>query len=266
VRRLKVDAAILFSDIMIPLLPAVPGLDFAPGPRLPGPVTSADQLAPPESAAEVSFVYETVRLLRAELDIPLIGFSGTPATLATYLVEGGAKKNFSAFRKLLHAAPERARGLLARLEQLVRIYLELQVEAGAQAVQLFDSWGGELGPKDFEEFCAPGLRRIVSALKARGVPVIYFARGPLREVGATATSVDWNVDLAAARARGPVQGNLDPALLFAPPETIRRAVEEMAAPVRGTGYVVNLGHGILPETPIEGAEAFVEAAQSVALG
>ncbi|MDH3592390.1 MAG: uroporphyrinogen decarboxylase, partial [Planctomycetota bacterium] len=231
VDRLGVDAAILFSDIMVPLLPAVPGLDFAPGPTLPGPVTSPEGLAPAEVVAEVDFVYETIRLLRRELKVPLIGFAGTPATVATYLVEGGSAKHFTAFRKLLHAEPARAHALLDWLEELMLRYLTLQVDAGAQAVQLFDSWGGELSARDFETFCAPGLRRIVAALKER-VPVIFFGRGALRDVGQTCTGVDWTQDLAAARANGPVQGNLDPARLFGTPESVRAAVAEMVAPVK----------------------------------
>ncbi|MHC4339444.1 MAG: uroporphyrinogen decarboxylase [Planctomycetota bacterium] len=261
---LGVDAAILFSDIMIPLLPAVPGLDFAPGPKLPHAVTRVDGLAPPDAVEEVTSVYETIRILRGELKVPLIGFAGTPATLATYLVEGGSAKHFTAFRRLLHEAPDRARALLDWLEALTLRYLTLQIEAGAQAIQIFDSWGGELSPADFEEFCAPGLRRIVEALRRNyDVPVIFFGRGPLRDVGATAYGVDWTVDLARARRRGPVQGNLDPAVLFASPETVSRAVRKMTEPLRGTGYVVNLGHGILPKTPVASARAFVEAAQSV---
>ncbi|MHC4548445.1 MAG: uroporphyrinogen decarboxylase [Planctomycetota bacterium] len=263
IRRLGVDAAILFSDIMVPLLPAVPGLDFAPGPKLPRAITSPEGLAPPEAADEVDFVYETIRLLRSELDVPLIGFAGTPATLATYLVEGGTAKHFTAFRRLLHADPDRTRKLLAWLEGLTLRYLQRQVEAGAQVIQLFDSWGGELSPSDFEAFSAPGLRRIVGALEQLGIPVIYFARGPLRDVGATAYGVDWTQDLVAARRRGPVQGNLDPALLCGPPENVARTVRAMAAPVAGTGYVVNLGHGIWPQTPVECAQAFVETAQAV---
>ncbi|MFI5403774.1 MAG: uroporphyrinogen decarboxylase [Planctomycetota bacterium] len=265
VRRLKVDAAILFSDIMVPLLPAVPGLDFAPGPKLPHAITGPEGLAPPESADELTFVYDTIRILRRELSVPLIGFAGTPATVATYLAEGGSAKHFEAFRRLLHAAPDRAQLLLDWLEKLMERYLTRQVEAGAQAVQLFDSWGGELSLRDFERFCAPGLVRLVAKLRGLGVPVIYFARGPLRDVGATAYGVDWTLDLAEARARGPVQGNLDPAILLSTPAEVKRAVAEMCQPVARTGYVVNLGHGIWPDTPIANAEAFVEAAHAVKL-
>ncbi|MGH7163723.1 MAG: uroporphyrinogen decarboxylase family protein, partial [Planctomycetota bacterium] len=144
VRALGVDAAILFSDIMVPLLPAVPGIAFDPGPRLPRPITRAEELRPPECVDEVAFVAETIRLARRELDVPLIGFCGAPATLATYLAEGGAARSFLAFRRLLAEEPLRARALLAWLEELTLRYLLLQVEAGADAVQLFDSWGGEL--------------------------------------------------------------------------------------------------------------------------
>ena len=258
-RRFGMDAAILFSDIMVPLLPAVPGLDFAPGPTLPEPVLSTDGLAPPDAVGAIDFVYETIRLLRRELDVPLIGFCGTPATVATYLVEGGSKKHFTAFRKLLHADPARAQALLDWLEQLMTNYLRLQVEAGAQVVQLFDSWGGELGHEDFERFCAPGIRRIVASLD---VPVIFFGRGTLREVGADVYGVDWTQDLVAARRRGPVQGNLDPTVLFAEPAEVARRTRAMIEPVAGTGYVVNLGHGILPQTPIESVAAFFETARN----
>ena len=128
-----------------------------------------------------------------------------------------------------------------------------------QSISLqFDSWGGELSANDFETFCAPGLRRIVAELREM-VPVIFFARGPLRDVGATASGVDWTQDLAAARRRGPVQGNFDPAMLYGTPEQVADDVRAMAAPVAGTGYVVNLGHGIWPDTPLECAQAFVEA-------
>lgn len=257
IRRFGLDAAILFSDIMVPCLPAVPGLDFAPGPKLPGPVL--DPAGPADAVDEVDFVYETVRLLRAELDVPLIGFAGTPFTVGTYLAEGGSAKHFTALRKLMHAEPARAQALLDWLEALTLRYLQKQVEAGVHVVQLFDSWGGELAPEDFERFCAPGLRRIVAALT---VPVIFFARGARRDVGATATGVDWTQDLAAARRLGPVQGNLDPTALFGPPAEVSRRVAAMTAPVKGTGYVVNLGHGILPGTPIDSVHAFVDAAQS----
>jgi len=260
---LGVDAAILFSDIMVPLLPAVPGIDFDPGPKLPAPVVSVEGLRPASSVEEADFVYRTIEMLRRSLSVPLIGFAGTPATLATYLVEGGSAKHFTAFRTLLHRDPRAARKLLAWLEEVTLRYVTLQVEAGVQAIQLFDSWGGELSPRDFEAFCAPGLRRIVAAIRALGVPAIFFARGPMREVGATAYGVDWTVDLRAARARGPVQGNLDPAVLFAPPDAIEAAVGDMVRGIARTGLVVNLGHGIWPGTPVEGAKAFIRAAQSV---
>ncbi|MFQ5845132.1 MAG: uroporphyrinogen decarboxylase [Planctomycetota bacterium] len=261
VRVLGVDAAILFSDIMVPLLPAVPGLTFDPGPRLPRPVTSPDGLRPPESVAEVSFVAETIRTLRPELDVPLIGFGGAPATLATYLAEGGGARHFTALRRLLHREPGRAHALLEWLEALTLIYLRIQAEAGAQVIQLFDTWGGELSPGDFEEFAAPGLRRIIAALKTEGVPVVYFTRGARRDVGATAYGVDWTQDLRAVRAGAPVQGNLDPAVLLSDPDTVAAATKARVTPLAGTGYVANLGHGILPETPVESAKAFVRTVQ-----
>ena len=263
VRELGVDAAILFSDIMVPLLPAVPGMTFEPGPKLPAPLTDPELLRDVDPARDVGFVAETIRMIRRALDVPLIGFAGAPATLAIYLAEGGAAKSFHAFRRMLSADPARAKALLARLEALTARYLAMQVEAGAQVVQIFDSWGGDLSREQFDEFAAPGLRRIAAGLRKAGVPVIFFARGALRDVGATANGVDWTVDLAEARRRGPVQGNLDPAALFAPPDEVERRVRRMAEPLARTGYVVNLGHGILPETPVASAKAFVRAAQSI---
>ncbi|MCZ6574298.1 MAG: uroporphyrinogen decarboxylase [Planctomycetota bacterium] len=261
VRILDVDAAILFSDIMVPLLPAVPGMTYAPGPQLPRAITSPDGLKPPEAVKEVGFVCDAIRILRRELDVPLIGFGGAPGTLATYLAEGGSAKHFAGLRLLMNRDPGQAHALLEWLEQITLLYLKMQVEAGAQVIQIFDSWGGELSRSDFDEFMAPGLQRIIAALKTDGVPVIFFARGPLRDVGATAYSVDWTVDLAAARARGPVQGNFDPAILFADPATVADKARAMVAPLARTGYVANLGHGILPETPVECAQAFVRAVQ-----
>ena len=263
IRILGVDAAILFSDIMIPLLPAVPGLDFAPGPKLPEKITSVSGLRSPDAVGEVDFVYETIRRLRAELDVPLIGFAGAPATLATYLAEGGSAKHFTELRKLMHADAPAAHAMFAWLEEITAGYLGLQVEAGAQTIQIFDSWGGELSQEDFDEFCAPGLRRIIKTIQGLDVPVIYFAKGPARDVGATAYGVDWTQDLKSARARTPVQGNLDPTVLFSTPDRVEAAVRDMTAGMEGTGYVVNLGHGILPHTPVECAQAFVKAAQAV---
>ena len=263
VEILGVDAAILFSDIMVPLLPAVPGMTFAPGPTLPEPVRDPEAIQPFDPADAIPFVGETIRLLRKELEVPLIGFGGTPATLATYLVEGGSAKHFTAFRRLVYEDAGRAEALLERLEAQTLAYLSMQIDAGAQAIQIFDSWGGELSPEVFERLCAPGLRRIIGKLRARDVPVIFFSRGAPRDVGAAATSVDWTVDLKAARQKGPVQGNLDPTLLFAEPDEVAAATRKMAEPMAGTGYVVNLGHGILPETPVESVRAFVRAAQSI---
>ncbi len=258
-----VDAAILFSDIMVPLLPAVPGMTFAPGPKIPAPITDPDILHEFDPLEEVPFVAETIQLLRRELRVPLVGFAGTPATLATYLVEGGTAKHFTKFRRLLYSDPQRAEAILERLEAITLAYLRMQVEAGVQAVQIFDSWGGDLSQATFDEFCTEGLWRIIRSVQEMGVPVIFFARGRMRDVGATAYSVDWTIDLEEARRRGPVQGNLDPAMLFGAPKQVAEATRAMAEPIAGTGFVVNLGHGILPETPVESVRAFVETAQAI---
>jgi uroporphyrinogen decarboxylase len=254
VEILGVDAAILFSDILVPLLPLIPGLRFDPGPRIPEPLKHPDEVRDYDPAEEVGYVGEAIRLLRGSLKVPLIGFAGAPWTLATYACD---------IRRLRSEDAGRARAILDRLERLTTRYLLFQVASGAQAVQLFDSWGGELSETEFERFAAPGLRRICSSVRAKGVPVIYFAKGPIRSVGATARGVDWTVDLAEARKLGPVQGNLDPTRLLADPSEVERAAKEMATPLAATGYVANLGHGILPETPVECAKAFVSAIQSI---
>lgn len=251
---LGVDAAILFSDILVPMLPVIPGIRFDPGPKIPEPLEHPSQIGDHDPEKEIPYVGESIRMLRRALRVPLIGFAGAPYTLATYTTD---------IRRLRREDAKKAREFLDRLALLTERYLLYQVDAGAQAIQIFDSWGQELPAAEFEALAAPGLRRLCAAVRARGVPVIYFARGPLRDVGATACGVDWTVDLAEARRRGPVQGNLAPDRLLSSPEDVARAARAMAEPVAGTGYVANLGHGILPETPVECAKAFVSTIHSI---
>ncbi|MBI6545610.1 MAG: uroporphyrinogen decarboxylase [Cyanobacteria bacterium NC_groundwater_1444_Ag_S-0.65um_54_12] len=278
VERLKVDAAILFSDILIPL--EAMGLEVVfteHGPQLPGPVrTLADiqRLGIPDPLADFPFQAETVRLLaRALADkVPVIGFAGAPFTLAAYAVEGGGSKNFHRTKRLMHCEPAAFASLLDKLAQTVAATLSAQVAAGAKLVQIFDSWGGELNKADYRAFSLPATRQIVRTLRAAGVPVIlYLGGGPhlvdlLVETEADVLSLDWRSDLGEVLDRWgdriAVQGNLDPALLFASPERIRREVMRIRAQVGGrAGHIWNLGHGILPDTPVEHAQAFVEAAQ-----
>jgi uroporphyrinogen decarboxylase len=280
--RLGVDAAILFSDILVPL-PAmgIPLTFTEEGPRL-EPVRSADdiaRLAIPEADA-CRFVYEAVRLCRRELNgrVPLIGFAGAPFTLLTYAVEGQTSKQFTQSKRLLFSAPETAHALLHKLTETVIRYLFAQVEAGAEALQLFDSWAGILGEEEYAVFGAPYVERILTALRPLSVPLIYFAHGAsalYEQVGALSAdvfAVDWRlpIDVAAARLgicakkpderRPAIQGNLDPAALLAPIPQIEQRVAAILRRAEATrcSHIFNLGHGVLPETPVEHAQAVVE--------
>ncbi len=272
--RLGVDAAILFSDILIPLERMGIPLAFPDeGPRL-QPVRDEAAIAAlrvPNAEEEFPFVMDAVRLIRRALDgrVPLIGFAGAPFTLLTYVVEGQTGKQFAETKRLLFTAPTAAHTLLSKLTDTVTDYLSAQIRAGAQVVQLFDSWVGQLAPDDFRVFAAPYVKRIVERLRPLGAPIIYFANDGgslLRDaasLGADCLGVDWRTPIDEARAltgdRVTLQGNLDPCVLFGPiPEIERRAIDILR---RGGGrrHVFNLGHGILPGTPPEHATALVEA-------
>jgi uroporphyrinogen decarboxylase len=277
VRRLGVDAAILFSDILLPLPRMGVEVTFSPGPHLARTVrTSQDvgSLRVPAAEEEMGFVLEAIRLLREELNpaVPLIGFAGAPFTMATYLAEGGGSKTFSAIKRLMYVAPETAHGLLAICADTVGHLLAAQVRAGAQAAMLFDTWAGLLSPRDFRAFALPYVRRafdIVAAVApGSDSPRIYYAGNAwgwldaCHETGATVIGLDWRASLDTARQRLEglaVQGNLDPAVLLGPPASIKaqaRRVLEEAGPV---GHIFNLGHGILPETPPDHARVLVDA-------
>jgi uroporphyrinogen decarboxylase len=276
VERLGVDAAIVFADILL-LVPALGGdLSFArgEGPVIARPVRSAadvGRLVEPDPAEAVPFVFETVRRVRAALGgrVPLIGFAGAPFTVASYLVEGGASRDYLETKRLMLTDAGAWHALLGLLARTTARYLAGQVAAGAQAVQLFDSWVGALAPEDYRTFVLPHTRAVIQALPA-GVPVIHFGTGTaglleaMREAGGDVIGLDWRVDLAAAWERlGPgvaVQGNLDPAVLLAPPVEIRRRVRDLLARARGRpGHVFNLGHGVLPETSVDHVRAMVDA-------
>ena len=260
IRRFPLDAAILFADIMTPLDGLGLGLDFAPGPVLERPVRSAadvEALAWRPAVEAVPHVLETVRTVIHELpdEVPLIGFAGAPWTLFCYLVEGKGSKSFVTAKSFLHAQPEAAARLLDKLADLTIDYASAQVEAGARAIMLFDSWAGLLGPDDYRRFALPAVRRILEALGALGAPRIYFPNqgATLLEDVATlpveVVGIDWRLPLSRARRiLGPgmaVQGNLDPAALFAPRAALAAAIDRVIEEVGpAPGHVFNLGHGI----------------------
>ena len=272
---LGVDAAIAFADILLPLLPMRVGLRYeaGDGPIIERPVrTEAELRQLPEFSAieSLAFVGETIRIARRALSqrIPLIGFAGAPFTLASYLVEGGASRQYQATKTLMYTDPILWRRLMERLARLTTDYLVMQIEAGADLVQLFDSWVGNLGPDDYRRFVLPYTRQVIGAIPA-GVPVIHFGTitGALlelmREAGGDVIGLDWRVNLAQAWYRlGPdvgVQGNLDPVALFAVIPEIRRRAEEILKLAGGRpGHIFNLGHGILPETPVDHVRALVD--------
>lgn len=272
---LGVDAAILFSDILIAVEAMGMPLEFhdKKGPILADPVRTkagVDRLSIPDTEDSMPFVLDTIKILRRELKVPLIGFSGAPWTLATYIIEGGSSKNFIHTKKMMYQNPGLFNALMEKITATVVEYLSAQIKAGAQAVQLFDSWAGILAPYDYENVIFPYVKSAIKALKKFDVPVIYFVNdcaGLLKIVkkcGADVIGIDWRVDMAkAAKKLGKkysIQGNLDPLVLFAPKEHIEDRVKDIlfkAEPARG--HIFNLGHGILPETPVENAIAMVEA-------
>nr|WP_246157458.1 uroporphyrinogen decarboxylase [Catellatospora sichuanensis] len=263
VRRHGVDAAILFSDIMVPLDAAGVDLDIVAGtgPVVAEPVRTLadlDRVRPLDPAA-VSYVDQAVRLLTAELGAtPLIGFAGAPFTLASYLVEGGPSRNHTQTKALMYGDPQLWHALLDRLADITLTFLQVQIAAGVSAVQLFDSWVGALSEADYREYVQPHSRKVLEGLADAGLPRIHFGVGTglllpaMAQAGADVVGVDWRtpLDQAAKQVPGhPVQGNLDPAVLFAPWEVVEREVRRVLAEGRtAPGHVFNLGHGVLPET------------------
>ncbi|MHC3001142.1 uroporphyrinogen decarboxylase [Gordonia sp. GN26] len=269
VRRHDVDAAILFSDIVVPLKAAGIDLDIVAGtgPVIAEPVRSADAVSriPRLEPASVGAISHAIELLLAELgDTALIGFAGAPFTLASYLIEGGPSRNYERTKAMMHGDPETWAELMARLADITIAFLKVQLDAGVDAVQLFDSWAGMLSAADYQRFVAPHSARVLAEVAGYGVPRIHFGVGtgellaPMAHVGADVIGVDWRVPLdEAVRRVGPgkaVQGNLDPTLLFAGPEVvdteIRRVVADgdRAIAAGAIGHIFNLGHGVLPGT------------------
>lgn len=284
-RRFALDAAIIFSDILT--IPDSMGLGLyfveGEGPKFERPIrTEADikKLPRPDIDSELRYVTDAIRLTRRELNgqVPLIGFSGSPWTLATYMIEGGSSKTFGRAKKLLFDAPELAHDLLARLADSVTDYLNAQIHAGAQAVQIFDTWGGVLGPEPYREFSLRYMARVVDGLSREHdgdrVPVILFSKGSQRDLeaqadtGCDALGVDWTISLGEARSRVgdrvALQGNLDPAVLLAGENVIRRETERCLSSFgTGPGHVFNLGHGITPDVDPEHLQILIDTVGSV---
>jgi uroporphyrinogen decarboxylase len=272
VEVLGVDAAIVFADILLVLEPLGVRIEFTAGdgPVIRQPITTradVDRLTP-VAAGALEYVAETVRRARAALKVPLIGFAGAPFTLASYLIEGGGSRGLLRTRRFMLADPGAWHALMERLGAAVRDYLNLQIAAGAEAVQLFDSWVGALSPDDYRTFVLPHVRALVAGLTP-GVPVIHFGTDTAgllecqRAAGGDVIGLDWRVDLDAAWARlghdVAVQGNLDPAALFAPLRELARRVDAILGQAAARpGHVFNLGHGILPETPVAHVQALVQ--------
>ena len=279
VRRFGMDAAILFSDIMTPVEGMGVSLDFAPGPVIENPVRSMSQveaLLVPDPEESVPFVLETVRILSRELPetAPLIGFAGAPFTLFCYLVQGKGSKTFAEAKGFLFAEPEASRQLLEKLADTMIGYMGAQARAGARALMLFDSWAGLLGPEAYRAFAFPAVRRVMQSLRSLDVPLIYFPNQgatlleTARDCGSDVVGIDWRLPLSRAREiLGPelaVQGNLDPAALFASRDELGRQIDQVLAEA-GTapGHVFNLGHGIERTTDPDAVAFLVDRVHEV---
>lgn len=280
---LGVDAAILFSDILVPAEAMGVKLKFSEkkGPVLTPPIRdehSVKKLSVPEPEDSLGFVMETIKILRKELNsrVPLIGFSGAPFTMATYMIEGGTSKNFLQTKKMIFQSPGLYASLMEKVTQTVVKYLEAQMKAGVQAVQLFDTWAGIFSPQDYKDYVLPYIKRVIKEIKdwqstelAESVPIIYFVGecgGLLEEIktcGADVIGIDWRINMDDAIKRLgnniSVQGNLDPCALFQPREKIRGRIKDILnMAISARGHIFNLGHGILPETRVENVVAMVE--------
>lgn len=281
VDELGVDAAIIFSDILV--IPEAMGLDYemieAKGPRFPRVIEKAQDVAGlrsgTDAAADLNYVYEALQITKRELAgrVPLIGFAGAPWTIFAYMVEGGGSKTFSKARRLLYTQPELSHALLQKITDTTIAYLRGQIVAGADLLQLFDSWAGELTPEQYRSFAVPYLRQICEALPE--VPQTVFAKGAwfaledLADLPCQILGLDWNIPPAFARARSAgkvLQGNLDPCCLYGDAKTIEQETLEMIRQFGPGRHIVNLGHGVYPDTPLDGVRAFVEAVKGFRYG
>jgi uroporphyrinogen decarboxylase len=280
-RRLGVDAIIIFSDILIPAEAMGLQLELGDaGPNLPDPVRTATDVRKlrvfdPEKGT--GFLMEALRrtIKHAGPEVPVLGFAASPWTLACYMVEGRTKEGFATVKSFLYREPKVFRDLLQKISKATILYLKGQIAAGVSAVQLFDTWCGELNLTDYTEFVLPAVQEIIAGIGG-GVPVIYYTKAShhllpsITKAGANVLSVDWRVPLKELRAlAGPrvaLQGNLDPAVLLGPREKIRQTTLDIVDELGGVGHILNLGHGILQNTPVENAQLFIHTGQQAALG
>ena len=280
-RRLGVDAIIVFSDILIPAEAMGLPLELGDaGPNLPAPVRSAEavnKLRTFDPEMETGFLMEAIRRIVKSVgpEVPVLGFAASPWTLACYMVEGKTKDGFAKVKEFLYEEPQVFRELLDRIAETTIGYLKAQIAAGAAAVQLFDTWCGELTLADYQEFVLPAVQKVIAGVRGT-VPVIYYTKAShhllpaVVKAGADVLSCDWRVNLGELRKlAGPkvgIQGNLDPAVLFAPKEHIERTTETILRELDGVGHILNLGHGILPGTSVENAQTFITTGQGFSFG
>jgi uroporphyrinogen decarboxylase len=277
INAFELDAAIIFADILTPLIGMGINLDFVKGegPQIDNPLRSPrdiDMLGTPAAEEALPFALEAVRLASAELtprNIPLIGFCGAPFTLASYAIEGGGSKNYEHTKRCMYHEPAAWKRLMDKLVTVTSDLLVQQVKAGASAVQIFDSWVGALSPRDYAKFVQPYTSQVIENAKKTGVPVIYFSTGTgtmldlIADMNSDVVSVDWRVDLGKAwsqlKPHQAIQGNLDPLLLFAPWREVKENVDAILAAADGRpGHIFNLGHGILPGTPVDTVRRIAE--------
>lgn len=275
IEKFKLDAAIIFSDILIPLEPMGVEFEFAKGE---GPVfhhplrqmKEVEKLRIIEPEEEISFLMKAIRIVRKELEgkIPLIGFSGAPFTLASYIIEGGHSKNYILTKSLMYQDRPTWDALMEKLSEVLIRYLNAQIRSGVQALQIFDSWVGCLSPHDYEKYVLPYSKRVIEGV-SKGIPLIHFATSNsgilelMKRAGGDVIGVDWRVDIGEAWGRigydVAIQGNLDPVVLLAPVHLIEKEIKRVLDCVKGrSGHVFNLGHGILPNTPVENVAALVD--------
>ena len=275
VKALGVDVAILFADILLPAIPLGVGLEFAKGegPVLQNPVRTMDdvkKLRPVDPESDLGYVMEAIRILRGQLSgVPLIGFCGAPFTVASYIIEGGSSREFLKTKSMMYSAPDVWHALMEKLSVVLSDYLVAQIRAGAQAVQVFDSWVGALSPADYEEFVLPYSQKILQNAKKENVPVIHFGTNTttllplMKRAGGDVIGLDWRIPLDDGwKLLGDevaVQGNLDPTILFAPRDEIKKRVHDVLKRANGKpGHIFNLGHGILQHTPVDNVKAVVD--------
>lgn len=282
IEAFRFDAAIIFADILLPIVPMGLELEFikGEGPVIHNPVRSPADISALTSydpAENLSATMDAIRLVRERLpdSVPLIGFAGAPFTLASYMIEGGSSRSYQRAKSLMFSQPHEWHELLEKVAEMTIRYLRAQVEAGAQAVQLFDSWAGALSPSDYREFVQPHSSAVLGALADSGVPTIHFGTGnpglieDMRDAGGDVIGVDWRIALDSAWERigydRAIQGNLDPISLFAPEPVLRQRVREVLDRAKGRpGHIFNLGHGILPGTPTQSVETVLDTVRSYA--